>query len=205
MALSISQLPVELIHAIALSFDTNDRRSAFHIVRLGATSHRLYSTLRESHIWRVLYKEQYTHGNADSEMTRGTAGTVDYFLLFQDRRRLDTKLLSALDHLIDTGEREPLCRLVARHRYDIQDVLDHLLRPIEFGDPSLSRFISRKRWSAHSRMLLGRLSAVDLFISLKNDPNAVSFEDGLMAFSQFEGISVQDVSYLSLFSRPRSE
>ena len=205
MALSISQLPVELIHAIALSFDTDDRRSASHIVRLGATSHHLHSALRDSHIWRVLYKEQYTHANTDSEITRGTVRQVDYFLLFQDRRRLDTNLLSALDHLIDTGEREPLCRLVARHRYDIQDVLEYLFRPIPFGDPSLSRFISRKRWSAHSRMLLGRLSAVDLFTSLKNNPNAVSFEDGLMALSQFEGISVKDVSYILLFSRLYSE
>src|SRR5258706_10097765 len=202
MALSISQLPVELIHAVALSFETSDRRSVRHIVRLGTTSHRLHSTLRETHIWRMLYKEQYTHANPDSEITRGTERLgqeqrpEDYFLLFNHRRRLDSTLLSTLDHLIDTGEREPLCRLVARHRYDIQDVLEYLFRPIPFGDPSLSRFISRKRWSAHSRMLLGRLSAVDLFTSLKNDPNAVSFEDGLMALSQFEGISVKDVSYL---------
>ena len=153
----------------------------------------------------MFYEEQYTHANTDYEITRGSVQQVDYFLLFQNRRQLDTKLLSALDHLIDTGEREPLCRLVARHRYDIQDVLEYLFRPIAFGDPSLSRFISRKRWSAHSRMLLGRLSAVDLFTSLKNDPNAVSFEDGLMALSQFEGISVKDVSYLSFFSRPCSE
>ena len=198
MALSISQLPVELIHAIALSFDTSDRHSVRHIVRLGTTSHRLHSTLREPHIWRVLYKEQYTHANPDPEITSGAElqqRPEDYFLLFQQRRRLDSTLLSALDHLIDTGERERLCRLVARHRYDIQDVLEYLFRPIPFGDPSLSRFIARKRWSAHSRMLLGRLSAVDLFTSLKNDPNAVSFEDGLMALSQFEGMSVTDVSY----------
>ena len=206
MALSISQLPVELIHAIALSFDTSDRHSARHIVRLGTTSHRLHSALREPHIWRVLYNEQYTHANPGSEITGGTEPQQrqrqrpdDYFLLFQQRRRLDSTLLSALDHLIDTGEREPLCRLVARHRYDIQDVLEYLFRPIPFGDPSLSRFISRKRWSAHSRMLLGRLSAVDLFTSLKNDPNAVSFEDGLMALSQFEGISVKDVSYSTFY------
>jgi hypothetical protein len=195
MALSISQLPVELIHTIALSFDTNDRRSACFIVRLGSASRRLHSTLREPHIWRVLYREQYVHANPDSEMTRRAVRQEDYFLLFQDRRRLDTRLLSALDHLIDTGEREPLCRFVARHRYDIQDVLEYLPRPIPFGCPSLSRFISRRRWAAHSRVLLERLSAVDVFTSLKDNPDAVSFEDGLMALSQFEGISIKDVSY----------
>ena len=195
MALSISQLPVELIHTIALSFDTSDRRSACHIFQLGSTSRRLHSTLREPHIWRVLYKEQYVHANPDTEITRRTVRQEDYFLLFQDRRRLDQGLLSALDHLIDTGEREPLCRFVARHRYDIQDILEYISRPIPFGDPSLSRFISRRRWSAHSRMLLERISAVEVFISLKNDPDAVSFEDGLMALSQFEGISGKDVSY----------
>jgi hypothetical protein len=199
MALSISQLPVELIHTIALSFDTNDRRSACCIVRLGSASRRLHSTLQEPHIWRVLYREQYMHANPDSEMTRRAVRQEDYFLLFQDRRRLDTRLLSALDHLIDTGEREPLCRFVARHRYDIQDVLEYLPRPIPFGCPSLSRFISRRRWAAHSRVLLERLSAVDVFTSLKDNPDAVSFEDGLMALSQFEGISIKDVSYFMLF------
>ena len=194
MALSISQLPVELIHAIALSFDTNDRRSACHIVALGSTSHRLHYALREPHIWRVLYNEQYVHANPDSEIKRRTVRGEDYFLLFQDRRRLDMGLLSALDRLIDTGEREPLCRFVAEHRYDVQDVLEDLSRRIPFGGASLSRFISRKRWSAHSRMLLERLSAVEVFTSLKNDPDAVSFEDGLMALSQFEGISGKDVS-----------
>jgi hypothetical protein len=46
-------------------------------------------------------------------------------------------------------------------------------------------------------MLLERLSAVDTFASLKNDPDAVSFELGLMALSQFEGMSIKDVSILS--------
>ena len=49
------------------------------------------------------------------------------------------------------------------------------------------------------RVLLERLSAVDVFTSLKTDPNAVSFEDGLMALSQFEGISIKDVSTSSCF------
>jgi hypothetical protein len=194
MAASISRLPVELIHAIALSFDTTDRRSARHIVQLGSTSHRLHSILHQvSHIWKVLYSEQYIYANPDSEVKRHAVRQEDYFLLFQDRRRLDTGLLSALDHLIDTDERAPLCRFVARHRQDIQDVLEYLARPIPFGDPSLARFISRRRWAAHSRVLVERLSAVDVFTSLGRDPDAVSFEDGLMALSQFEGISVKDV------------
>ena len=199
MALSISQLPVELIHAIALSFDTNDRRSACHLVQLASTSHHLRSTLQESHIWRVLYKEQYMHANPDTELARRALRQEDYFLLFQDRRRLDARLLSALDHLIDTGEREPLCRAVAALRYDVQDVLEYVSRPISFGDPSLSRFISRRRWSVHARILLGRLSAVDVFVSLKDDHDAVSFERGLMALSQFEGICIKEVSTSSCF------
>src|SRR5258708_26926287 len=177
MPLTVSQLPVELIHTIALSFDTTDRRSASHIVRFGSTSHRLHSVLQESHIWRVLYKQQYIHANRDSETARLALRQENYFLLFKDRRRLDTGLLSALDQLIDIGEREPLCRLVARHRRDIQDVVEHPSRPISFGDPFLSRFISRRQWARHSRVLLERLSVVEVFTSLKNDPDAVSFED----------------------------
>ena len=200
MVLSVSQLPVELIHAIALSFDTKVRRSASYIVRLGSTSHHLHAALRGSHIWKVLYNEQYMHANPDSEVARHALRQEDYLLLFQDRRRLDKELLSALDHLIDTGEREQLCRFISKHRHDVQDVLEYLSRPISFGDPSLSRFIARKRWSAHSRVLLERLSAVDVFISLKDDPNAVSFEDGLMALSQFEGTSAKDVS-ISILAR----
>ena len=199
MALSISQLPVELIHAIALSFHTNERRSACHLVQLASTSHHLRLTLQEPYIWRVLYKEQYMHANPDTELARRALRQEDYFLLFQDRRRLDMRLLSALDHLIDTGEREPLCRAVTALRYDIQDILEYVCCPISFGDPSLSRFISRKRWSEHARILLERLSAVDVFISLKDDPDAVSFERGLMALSQFEGISVKEVSTSSCF------
>ena len=205
MALSVSQLPVELVHAIALSFDANDRRSARHILRLASTSHHLHAILHESRIWRVLYNEQYIHANPDTETARRALRHDDYFLLFQDRRRLDAGLLSALDHLIDTGEREPLCRAVARLRYDVQDILEYLSRPIAFGDPSLSRFISRRRWSAHARILLERLSAVEVFTSLKQDPDAVSFEGGLMALSQFEGISRKDVSAPSgLHSSPCS-
>lgn len=194
MALSVSQLPVELIHAIALSFGTHERRSAGHIVRLGSTSRHLHATLRESYTWRVLYKAQYVHANPDTEMARRAVRQDDFFLLFQDRRRLDARLLSALDELIDTGEREPLCRAVAALRYDVQDVLESVARPIAFGDPSLARFISRTRWSAHARILLERILAVEVFASLKDDPDAVSFEGGLMALSQFEGIGMKDVS-----------
>ena len=126
MVLSVSQLPVELIHAIALSCDTKVRRSASYIVWLGSTSHHLRSALRESHIWKVLYNEQYMHANPDSEVARRALRQEDYLLLFQDRRRLDKGLLSALDHLIDTGEREHLCRFIAKHRHDVQDFLEPL-------------------------------------------------------------------------------
>jgi len=111
----------------------------------GSTKHRLHSTFQETHIWRVLYKAQYIHATPESEKTRRVLRQEDYFLLFQDRRRLDKRLLAALDHLIDTDERE-------------------------------------------------RLSALDVFCSLREDPDAVCFEDGFMALSQFEGMNVKDVS-----------
>jgi hypothetical protein len=158
MAPSISQLAAGLIYAITLYFGTTDRRSASDIVRFGSTLCALRSVLQESHIWRVFYKEQYMHANPDSEMTRLALRQENYFLLFQDRRRLDGRLLSALDRLIGTDERKPLCRFVARHRYDIQDILEYLSRPISHG---LSQGISGQHtreysWNAFQLLIPSR-------------------------------------------------
>lgn len=202
------ELLIHIFEQLPPSRAFGDNRSVNTLINCSLLSSHFHRATTVPSIWEQHYRIRYTHSDPDLESQRATRCEGNWFLMYTERRRLDSFAKTTLAVIVHNRiDRYRHAYLLSQMGFDVWDYLDLAARqpiPQVFrngtttADPAAlapSQYgITEAMWARLLLQNICRTSAIRLWARLANpEQGAVPFVEGYLALSCFLGESPYQV------------